>query len=227
VSAFLVGILSSIVGGLILAVFGEMVSQEVRDRLDHLPHAILRLAARRLDPAQRRFLYEEVWLPDLAYYLRGDESRPVTRLYHGIRFALSMLVAARYIARQLGRPVPTPEEPTIDAVWMANPRLRDSLANFGLRVFELRQLVAELSGLEQSLGTTAEQLRCLGRSRVIRRARLQRRLTWTADQVAVLRSQSNRIERNIVEHCLASSLTEFLAKVEAAAGPDPMPLSLS
>jgi hypothetical protein len=37
VSAFLVGILSSVGGGLILAVFGEMLSQEVRDRLDRLP----------------------------------------------------------------------------------------------------------------------------------------------------------------------------------------------
>ena len=52
-SAFLLGVLSSIAGGLTLAVFGEMLSQEIRDRLDHLPHAILRLAARRLGPAQR------------------------------------------------------------------------------------------------------------------------------------------------------------------------------
>jgi hypothetical protein len=75
-----VGILSSIVGGLILAVFGEMVSQEVRDRLDHLPHAILRLAARWLDPAQRAAIYDDEWMPELAYILKGDEARPVTRL---------------------------------------------------------------------------------------------------------------------------------------------------
>jgi hypothetical protein len=40
-TSYLMCILSSVVGGLILAAFGEIVSQEVRDRLDHLPHAIL------------------------------------------------------------------------------------------------------------------------------------------------------------------------------------------
>jgi hypothetical protein len=207
-----------VVGTLGMTAIGDMVSEEARDRLDHLPHAILRLAARRLDPAQRGFLYEEVWLPDLAYYLKGDEARPVTRLYHGIRFALSMLVAARYIARQLGRPVLTLEEPTISAGWMADPRIRDALVNFGLRVFELRQLAAELSGLEQSLDATAEKLRCLHRSRVISRAKLRRRLRRTEDQVAVLRSQGNRVEQNMVEHGLANSLAEFLAKIETTAG---------
>jgi hypothetical protein len=101
---------------------------------------------------------------------------------------------------------------------MADPRIRDALVNFGLRVFELRQLVAELSGLEQSLDATAEQLRCLRRSQVIRRAKLQRRLRRTEDQVAVLRSQGNRVERNMVEHGLATSLAEFLAKIETTAG---------
>ena len=101
VSAFLLGVLSSIAGGLTLAVFGEMLSQEIRDRLDHLPHVILRLAARRLGPAQRVILHEEVWLPDLAYHLRGDEARPITRLYHGIRFALGMLVSAHRSSQNL------------------------------------------------------------------------------------------------------------------------------
>ena len=84
------GILSSVVGGLILAVFGEMVSQEVRDRLDHLPHAILRLAAWWLDPAQRTATYDDEWLPELTYILKGDEARPITRLYDGTRFALGI-----------------------------------------------------------------------------------------------------------------------------------------
>lgn len=78
-----------------------MVSKEVRDRLDHLPHAILRLAARRLDPDQRATIYEEVWLPDLAYYLRRDGPRPVTRLITGTGFAIGILAKARRIERNL------------------------------------------------------------------------------------------------------------------------------
>jgi len=98
------GLLWGIVGvlsGFGLAAIGDMVSEEVRDRLDHLPHAILRLAGRRLDPAKRVLLYEEVWLPDLAYHLRGDEARPVTRLYHGTCFALGMLASAHRSSRNL------------------------------------------------------------------------------------------------------------------------------
>jgi hypothetical protein len=89
-----------------MTAIGDMVSQEVRDRLDHVPQAILRLAARRLDPDQGSALYEEVWLPDLAYFLRGDKARPVTRLVHGTRYALGIVVAARRIARHLDRAEP-------------------------------------------------------------------------------------------------------------------------
>lgn len=87
-----------VLGGLGMTAIGDMLSEEVRDRLDHVPHAILRLAARRLDPKQHAALYEEAWLPDLAYFLKGDEARPVTRLFHGTRFALGILVSARRIA---------------------------------------------------------------------------------------------------------------------------------
>ena len=82
-----------------MAAIGDMVSEEVRDRLDHLPQAILRLAARRLDPDQWASVYEEVWLTDLAYFLKGDKARPVTRLVHGTSFALGILVSAHRIAR--------------------------------------------------------------------------------------------------------------------------------
>lgn len=57
--------------GLGMTALGDMVSEEVRDRLDHLPHAILRLAARRLDAGQRITVYEDEWLPELAHPERG------------------------------------------------------------------------------------------------------------------------------------------------------------
>jgi hypothetical protein len=95
-----------------LAALGDMVSEEVRDRLDHLPHAILRLAALRLDPVKRVLLYERVWLPDLAYFLKGDEARPVTRLLHGARYAIGILATARGSARSI-RVVPVPSAPEL------------------------------------------------------------------------------------------------------------------
>ena len=51
--------LLGILGVLGMTVLSDMVSEEVRDRLDHLPHAILCLAARRLTGDQRVMVYEE------------------------------------------------------------------------------------------------------------------------------------------------------------------------
>jgi hypothetical protein len=95
-----------VLGTLGMTAAGDMVSEEVRDRLDHLPHAVLRLAARRLAPEQRASVYEEEWLPELTYILKGDESRPITRLYHGTRFSLGILTSAGRISARLGQPSP-------------------------------------------------------------------------------------------------------------------------
>jgi hypothetical protein len=108
-SSYLLALLC-IAGGLFATAIGDMASEEVRDRLDHLPHVILRLAALRLDPAERVAIYDDEWLPELIYILQGDEARPVTRLYHGARFALGILVAARRIARDLHRAEPLAED---------------------------------------------------------------------------------------------------------------------
>ena len=95
-----------IVGGLAMTVLGDMVSEEARDRLDHLPQAILRLAARRVDSAKREAIYDDEWLPELTYILKGDEARPVTRLFVGTRYAFGILFNARTIIRRLTRPTP-------------------------------------------------------------------------------------------------------------------------
>jgi hypothetical protein len=63
-----------LVGVFLFAGLGDLVSEEIRGWLDLAPHAILRLAAARLDPKWREAVYEEDWLPELAYLLRGDES---------------------------------------------------------------------------------------------------------------------------------------------------------
>ena len=91
------------IGGLSITVIGDMVSEEVRDRLDHIPHAILKLAAGRLDSGQRSTVYEDEWLPELTYILRGAEARPITRLITGTHYALGILATTRRIARHLHR----------------------------------------------------------------------------------------------------------------------------
>ena len=137
-----------ILGGFGMAAIGDMVSEEVRDRLDHLPHAILRLAARRLDPALRASLYEEVWLPDLAYHLKVDEARPVTRLYHGICFAVGMLASADRSSRSLNGARPEDNRPSL-------PDIHEGVANVAqaakavlspLQLDGLGGLEAEISG---------------------------------------------------------------------------------
>jgi hypothetical protein len=86
-------------GMFLSAALGDLVSEEIRGWLDKLPQAVLRLAAGRLDPAFRESIYQDEWLPELVYALRGDESRPITRLIRGTTFALGLLFAARRIAR--------------------------------------------------------------------------------------------------------------------------------
>ena len=95
-----------ILGGFGMTAAGDMVSEEVRDRLDRLPRAILRLAALRLDPADREDIYDDEWLPELIEILRGDEARPITRLLVGTSYAFGILARARRIARDLHLPAP-------------------------------------------------------------------------------------------------------------------------
>jgi hypothetical protein len=93
----------ALLGSLVAAALGDVVSEEIRGWLDLAPHAILRLAAAQLDPTQRETLYEDEWLPELCYVLRGAEARPITRLIRGTTFSLGLLISARRIARHLSR----------------------------------------------------------------------------------------------------------------------------
>jgi hypothetical protein len=130
-----------------MTAIGDMVSQEVRDRLDHLPQAILRLAALRLDPAQRGALYKEVWLPDLAYFLRGDEARPVTRLFQGTWYALGILVSARQSAREL-RLVPLPSAPHI---WVREQDVELATDSYYLLIVKMAEAVEKCRRAESAM----------------------------------------------------------------------------
>jgi hypothetical protein len=193
-----------VLGGLGMTAIGDMVSEEVRDRLDHLPYAILRLAARQLDDEQRVALYVDQWLPELIYILKGNEARPITRLYHGTRFALGILAAVRRITAELGKPSPV----------MA------ALARLGAAVIEVKLLAAGISALEGDLDLAIEQLHRLRSSRAatFTRAFSQARLQWqirvTRNGLMDLHEQRDRIERNVIEAKMAGSLGELLSKVE-------------
>jgi hypothetical protein len=86
-----------------LTALGDLISEEIRGWLDLAPRAILRLAAAQLPSVQRTMIYDDEWLPELCYVLRGAEARPITRLIIGTKFAVGLLIAARGIARTINR----------------------------------------------------------------------------------------------------------------------------
>jgi hypothetical protein len=67
-------------GGILIAVLGELINEEVRGWIDYLPRVILRLAARQLDPVGKITIYEDEWLPELTCILRGADARPISRV---------------------------------------------------------------------------------------------------------------------------------------------------
>jgi hypothetical protein len=84
--------LGSVAVTILAAIVGDLVSEEVRGWLDLLPQAVLRFAANmNLDPFQYILVYEDEWMPELTYILKGAEYRPITRLIVGMHFSLSLL----------------------------------------------------------------------------------------------------------------------------------------
>lgn len=106
-------------GGVATAVLGELVNEEIRGWLDYLPRVILRLAARRLDPAGKIAIYEDEWLPELVFILRGAGARPISRLILGVKFSVGLLIQARRIACHLHRTPSVPAESGVSPVTSA------------------------------------------------------------------------------------------------------------
>jgi Restriction endonuclease len=92
----------SLVSAVVVAALGELVSDEIRARLDLIPLALLAAVGRRLPASERAGLYEQAWLPELHHILRGDQATPITRLIHGTRFAIGLWLVAPRICRELG-----------------------------------------------------------------------------------------------------------------------------
>jgi hypothetical protein len=113
----------TLLGGAVCAVTAKLVNDEIRGWLDLLPHIILRLAAKRLRPGQREAIYQDEWVPELAYILKEAETRPITRLVRGVRFSLGLLISATRVARHLNRAPARQAASTPDATSPA-PQLR-------------------------------------------------------------------------------------------------------
>jgi len=90
-----------VIGTLAIVAIGDLISEEVRVRLDRFPAVVIRLAGRRL-PASIRGDWIDEWLAELRFILRGAEALPITRLIRGTRFAISLLLhGARGVDREL------------------------------------------------------------------------------------------------------------------------------
>lgn len=89
------------IAGALIAALSGLIGDEARGWLALAPRGILWLVARRLPGGQRRSIYEKEWLPELLAILQEADGRPLTRLFVGIRFAVSMARGAGEVARQL------------------------------------------------------------------------------------------------------------------------------
>jgi len=119
------------------ALIGDLVSEEIRNRLDRLPHGLIRLATRRLPMGVRRELTEE-WSAELHEILRGAEALPITRLFRGTHYALGLLRTAPGIGRALTEGIEADYE---QRVQLAEARVR--LAEEQARIAEARARLAE------------------------------------------------------------------------------------
>ena len=127
-------------GGTVTAMTGELVNEEIRGWLDYLPRFILRLAARRLDPAGKITIYEDEWLPELTCILRGAEARPISRLIIGVKFSVGLLITARRIARHLHRTSPDLAQPS------PRPVITASAAQISISLVAQREFLRGLVG---------------------------------------------------------------------------------
>jgi hypothetical protein len=96
--------LAAAAAALVTAFLSNWISEELRGRLDGLPHWLIGRAVRRM-PAEIRHDVDWGWTAELNAVLRDSEGLPVTRLCRGIWFALGLLRFASSMERRasLGR----------------------------------------------------------------------------------------------------------------------------
>lgn len=102
--------LAAAIGATALLVAGkvllDMATKEVTGQVERLPMLILKLALLRL-PTEQRSRYQEDWQAELVFILKELDSRPVSRLVKGLRFAMSLLIQAARMRQALGVTTPS------------------------------------------------------------------------------------------------------------------------
>ncbi|MEV8636541.1 hypothetical protein AB0395_33325 [Streptosporangium sp. NPDC051023] len=101
ISQFILGAFAYLLGGLaiLLATIGavictacsDLIKQEAATRLERLPIWLLEYAARRLPEECRDQILKSEWMPELLYISRQSQGLPITNIYQGIRFSLSLI----------------------------------------------------------------------------------------------------------------------------------------
>jgi DNA-binding transcriptional MerR regulator len=112
---------------------GEMLKEEMQTRLCRIPNAVIRVAVLRL-PEQSRSELADEWRSELGFIVNDTQGLPVTRLLRGIRFAGSLLWAARGMAHELAGSQESVgyRAPTVCAVAGITPRQLEYWARTGL-----------------------------------------------------------------------------------------------
>jgi hypothetical protein len=127
--------LAGTAGALLVLAAGDLVSEEIRARLDRLPYGLLRLARRRLPAELRETVHDQEWAPELEHILRRAGALPVTRLIAGTRFALGLATRAPRIGAEL-LPERTPDSSTSPEDHGAGNRWRSALHSIFWPVWE-------------------------------------------------------------------------------------------
>lgn len=145
-------------GGIGLAVASQLVADEIRGRLDLFPRAILRLAARKLSASRRAAFFEDEWLPELEYILSEAESKPITRLVIGVRYAFGIFVRARQITRTLDRSTPADPGPAAQPALPVEPKLVTAFVGRAEARLRLREVKSQISSKEWDLWNNEDDL---------------------------------------------------------------------
>lgn len=93
--------LAALAGAVLALVAGDVISEEIRARLDRLPFVLLRLARARLPAELRERVHDQEWVPELQHILQHAELFPVTRLMTGIRYAVGLVMRAGTVGAEL------------------------------------------------------------------------------------------------------------------------------
>jgi len=111
-------LLVAFVIGVFVRAFGDLVTEELRGWIELGPRGILRLAAARVEQSQRETVYRDKWIPALASFLEGTETRPLTRLVKGMAFAIDRLI---FVLRSPGDAASTSLTPEVSRMPASQP----------------------------------------------------------------------------------------------------------